>query len=102
MSTDNWPALLVAIGGLLAVLGTGIKWLLNKVEARIASSAVKEQEAREALSKRLNEEIYLLRGELVKSQLEKSLYLRRIYVLEAFIHRQPGIEIPDMNGWPPQ
>lgn len=101
MTNDQWPALIIAIGGLLAVVGGGIKWLLGRVEARIAASAANEKEAREELAKRLNEEIRLLRIELVVAQKDKSLYLRRIYMLENFIHKQPGIEIPIMEGWPP-
>lgn len=101
MTADQWVPLIVAIGGLLAGIGGGIKWLLGRVEARIAASAENEKEAREELAKRLNEEIRLLRIELIAAQKDKSLYLRRIYMLESFIHKQPGIEIPTMEGWPP-
>ena len=102
MTTEQWPALLVAIGGVLATIGWGIKWLINLVEARIRVAAESEKEAREKLADRLNEEIRLLRIELSLSQKDKSLYLRRIYMLETFIHKQPGIDIPTMEGWPPE
>ena len=97
----DFSSYVVAITGLLIAVGGGIKYLLGRVETRIAASAANEKEAREELAKRLNEEIRLLRVELVTAQKDKSLYLRRIYVLENFIHKQPGIEIPTMEGWPP-
>lgn len=102
MTAEQWPALIIAIGGVLGGIGAGIRWLLGRVEARIAASAASEKEAREKLADRLNEEIRLLRIELSVSQKDKSLYLRRIYMLENFIHKQPGIEIPIMEGWPPE
>lgn len=102
MTTDQLPALIGAISTLLFLMGGGIKWLLGRVESRIAASLVNEKEAREELSRRLNEEIRLLREDLIAAQKDKSLYLRRIYMLENFIHQQPGIEIPTMDKWPPE
>ena len=55
----------------------------------------------EKLSERLYEELRVLRQELVETQATNRLCLRRIYQLEGFIHKQPGIESPAMDGWPP-
>lgn len=79
----------------------GGKWLLTHIDALQAKASLKETQAREDLSIRLHEEIRVLRIELSETHAANRLYLRRIYQLEAFIHRQPGVEIPDMEGWPP-
>lgn len=112
MSIESLVLLLGAVGSFLAVFGGGAKWLLNHMdekskealrtmEERSKESALKEERARQDLFDRLQEEISLLKNELTKVQHEKSLYLKRIYQLEYFIHKQPGIEIPAMDGWPP-
>lgn len=96
--------LVVMMGALVAFLsasGAGAKWLITVIDARHASAALLQAEAREALSIRLHEEIKVLREEIMRMQEEKTLYMRRIYMLENFIHRQHGIDIPDMIGWPP-
>ena len=101
MSPESITLLVGALGGFLVVIGGGAKWLLSHLDAKDNASARREAEAREALSIRLHEEIQVLRNEIHRNQIEKALYLRRIYQLEFFIHKQPGIEIPSMEGWPP-
>lgn len=112
MGVDTIIALLGALGTFLAVFGGGAKWLLNhmdqkskealaSIEAAAKESAAKEEKARAELYQRLQGEISDLRNELLKVQKEKQLYLKRIYQLEYFIHTQPGIDIPTMDGWPP-
>lgn len=98
MTAEQWPALIVAIGGFLAVLGTGAKWLIGKVEQMFKG----EQEAREELQERLELEIHDLKKKIETLSVEKAIFLRRIYQLENFIHGLPGIQIPDMKGWPPE
>ena len=94
------PAVIGAIGGVLLIFGSGIKWLLNQFNARLAESEASAMKAREALDLRLSTEISALRGQITAMELQKMIFLRRIYQLEAFIHRLPGVDIPDMTGWP--
>ena len=101
MTPQDMTLLIGAIGAFFAVLGGGAKWLLSHIDDKALKSSVREEEARSALSKRLQQEIDGLRADIAKVQAEKSLYLKRIYQLEYFIHMQPGINIPVMEGWPP-
>ena len=98
MSLD--PALITSIGGVLLIFGAGIKWLLNQFNARLEESEKAALKAREALDLRLSTEISALRGQIAAMEVQKMIFLRRIYQLEAFIHRLPGVDIPDMTGWP--
>lgn len=101
MTPESVTLLLGALGGFFVVIGGGAKWLLSHLDAKDAASALRESEARGELSKRLNDEISLLRSDIAKLQSDKGLYMKRIYQLEFFIRTQPGIEIPLMDGWPP-
>lgn len=101
MTPSDIQILIGSIAGLLAVVAGGAKWLLTHIETLQIKYALTESGAREKLSDRLHEEIRVLRMQLVDQQLVSRLYLRRIYQLEGFIHRQPGISIPDLDGWPP-
>lgn len=101
MSASDVSTLLAAAGGFLLVLGGGAKWLLAHIETLRLAAELKETAARSALSERLQHEISDLRQELTKLQVEKAIYLRRIYQLESLIHRLPDVEIPVMEGWPP-
>jgi hypothetical protein len=101
MTPESITVLIGALGGFLVIIGGGAKWLLAHIDSKEKSSALRESEARNDLSERLNAEISQLRQDLAKVQNEKSLYLKRIYQLEYFIHTQPGISIPAMEGWPP-
>lgn len=101
MTPQDVTLLIGAIGAFFAILGGGAKWLLSHLDAKANESAKREELARSALSLRLQDEIAVLRADLSRMQGEKSLYLKRIYQLEYFIHTQPGINIPNMDGWPP-
>lgn len=101
MSPQEIPVFLGSIGTLLVILGAGAKWLLSHVESIATKSALAEERARAVLSARLFDEIKVLRDELTRMQVERNVYIRRIYQLETFIHSQPGIDIPAMSGWPP-
>ena len=101
MTVGDWQVLISSVVGFLAVLAGGSKWLLTHIDALQSRAALTESNARENLSNRLHEEIRVLRLELAETHATNRLYLRRIYQLEAFIHKQPGIDIPDMPGWPP-
>lgn len=101
MNASDISTILGAAGGVFLVLGGGAKYLLSRMDAKNEAAAKQEDEARTALSDRLQVEISHLREELQKVQGANALYLRRIYQLESFIHRQPGIDIPLMDGWPP-
>ncbi len=101
MTPADVSTILTALIGMLLVMGGGAKWLIVTVDARNAKAALDQLLAREALSNRLQEEILLLRKDINLLQVEKALYLRRIYQLEGFIHKLSGVDIPDMPGWPP-
>ena len=101
MTPESMTLLVGALGTFLVALGGGAKWLLSYINAKDIAAALRESEARAELSHRLHDEIEVLRTRLTQVQIEKSLYLRRIYQLEYFIHTQPGIDIPAMEGWPP-
>lgn len=114
------PSLIASAVVLLATVGTGLKWVLGKVDDRIKASdemyaqrikASQEdaEEARNKLEDRFTAEIKSLQCELasVRNDLRLSLELNnlfrnRIYQLENLIHKVPGVEIPDMQGWPPR
>lgn len=94
MTPSEIQILIGSIAGLVAAVAGGAKWLLTYIESLQIKASMAEAVAREKLSERLHEEIRVLR-------IENQLYLRRIYQLEGFIHRQPGIDIPHLEGWPP-
>lgn len=102
MSIQDLVLLVGALGAFFAMLGGGARWLLSHIEERTKEASDREAVARAALSERLHGEIMELRQEIIKVHLEKSLYLKRIYQLEYFIHLQPGINIPSTDGWPPE
>ena len=101
MAPEHIVALLGAFGTFLSVLGVGGAWLLNRVDAKAKASEEQEAEARRQLAESMAAEIHVLRQEINVLRNEKGVYLRRIYQLELLIHRTPGMQIPDMEGWPP-
>lgn len=101
MTAQDITLFLGAFGVFIGVLGGGGKWLLSHIAANTLASETREQAAREELSKRMREEIDSLKLLLSKTLAEKALYLKRIYQLELFIHKQKDIEIPEMQDWPP-
>lgn len=102
MTPQDLTLLIGAIGAFFTVLGGGVKALLSHINSNALASAQREESARSALSERLQQEINGLRADIAKVQAEKAIYLQRIYQLEHFIHLQPGINIPTMEGWPPR
>lgn len=101
MNASDISTILGAAGGFILVLGGGAKYLLSRMDAKTEAAAKLEKEARTELYERLQTEISFLRQELREAEGKSQLYLRRIFQLESFIHRQPGIDIPLMDGWPP-
>lgn len=101
MTAENLVLILGAFGSFLSILGVGGAWLLNRVDAKAKQSEEQEAEARRALAESMQAEMQIMRQEIATLRAEKGLYLRRIYQLELFIHRTPGIQIPEMEGWPP-
>ena len=98
---EQLPTILGALGTFLIVLGGGIKWILSHIEAKIKESSSFAEKARNELQAKVAEEISSLKTSIMKLESLNSIYMRRIYTLESFIHKQPGIDIPDMQGWPP-
>lgn len=101
MTPSDISLVLAALGAFLVSIGGGVKWLLAHIDARTSEAQLIEVQARSMLSDRLNDDIRGLRADISLLRSEKAIYLRRIYQLEGFIHQQPGIEIPTMEGWPP-
>lgn len=101
MTANDLTLIIAALSGLVGVMAGGAKWLIATVDARNTTAALDQAKAREALSNRLQDEITVLRRDISVLQTKEALYIRRIYQLESFIHRHPGIDIPDMSGWPP-
>lgn len=101
MNATEFQVLLGSVGALLLILGGGSKWLLMHIGSLQATAALAQLESLGKLDSRLREEIHMLRQELLSMHSEKKFLLRRIYQLEAFIHSQPGIDLPIMEGWPP-
>jgi hypothetical protein len=101
MTPSEIALLLAAFGAFFATMGGGIKWLLAHIDAKTSEAQLQEVTARALLGDRLNEDIRMLRSDIAALRAEKAIFLRRIYQLEGFIHMQPGITIPTMEGWPP-
>lgn len=102
MNVENITLLLGALGTFLVVIGGGAKWLLSHLDSKEQASALRESEARNALSARMHDEISGLRKQLDELRLSSQVYLRRVYQLEFAIHSQPGMSLPVMEGWPPK
>ena len=102
MTAESVTLLLGALGAFFVVIGGGAKWMLSHLDAKDQASALRESEARNALSARMNDEISALRGQLDVVRSSSQIYLRRVYQLEHAIHSQPGMSLPVMEGWPPK
>ena len=98
--SENIGVLLGSFGGFLVVLGGGVKYLLHYLDAKDVVAELRESQARSELSNRLHDEINDLRKEVSKMRDKELIYLRRIYQLEIFIHQQPNLKIPTLEGWP--
>jgi hypothetical protein len=101
MNASDVNILIGAGVSIAVVVGGGAKWLLMYIDGLQAKSELAETKARGELSGRLYEEIRMLRLELSNAHAEKRLYLRRIFQLESYIHAQPSMKMPEMEGWPP-
>lgn len=101
MTPQDATLLLGAVGAFFAALGGGAKWLLSYIETKAAASALREEKARTELSARLEYELKSLERRLDKAEQLNRLAINRIYQLEYFIDKQPGLTAPTMSGWPP-
>lgn len=102
MTPESITLLIGALGGFFVIIGGGAKWMLSHLDAKDQASALRESEARNELSKRMNEEISALRLQLDTVRSTSQIYLRRVYQLEYIIHTHPDMTLPDMEGWPPR
>jgi hypothetical protein len=102
MTAESITLLIGALGTFLVIIGGGAKWMLSYLEAKDQASALRESEARNALSTRMNDEISALRNQLDEVRSSNQIYLRRVYQLEYAIHAQPGMTLPLTEGWPPK
>jgi hypothetical protein len=95
----------------IAILG-GFKWILTHIDNKQkllseeaakerAQFALKEAEARADLSRRLHDEIRVLRDDINVMHAGAKLMTRRIYDLEKTIHNTPDLDLPVTFGWPP-
>lgn len=102
MSAESVALLLGAIGTFFVIIGGGAKWMLSHLDAKDQASALRESEARNALSNRMNDEITALRVQLDSVRATSQIYLRRVYQLEYLILTDPNMKLPLMEGWPPK
>lgn len=107
MNAESLPAILIATGTLLTVLGAGVKWLIARVEKQVEIASAKEADARAELKEHFKSQIESLRENIteLKSQLREaakreSIYMHRVMTLENYINRQPGMHVPETPGWP--
>ena len=98
---DQLATIIGAIGGLLIILGGGIKWLMIHIENKIKIATGVTEKLQAQLALKTSEEFSALKSSILKLENLNAIYMKRIYQLEKFVHKQPGIEIPDMLGWPP-
>jgi hypothetical protein len=101
MPINDVVIVLGALGTLLISVGGGLKWLLAHIDTKASAAQQVEASARRLLSDKLNDDIRILRSDIASLRSEKAVYIRRIYQLEGYIHNQPGMSIPVMDGWPP-
>lgn len=119
MTASDWVLLLGGVTTILITVGGGLKYLIDRSDTKETAAALVESEARavmmaettkaqlaesaarERMSERIHGEITALNVLIEKLKERNGLYLRRIYQLEGYIHQQPGIAIPTMEGWPP-
>ena len=112
MSATEINALFISTITFLGVLGAACRWVLGRVDAKQKAAedrqekatltlSLKESEARGELSKRLHDEIRVLREEINTMHAAARVMMRRIYDLEETIHNTPGLALPNTEGWPP-
>lgn len=112
MSPTELNALFISSLAFLGALGAACKWVLGRVDAKQVSAeqrqerdgltlSLRESEARGELSRRLHDEIRILREEIHTMHAAARVMMRRIYDLEKTIHNTPGLALPDTEGWPP-
>lgn len=102
MTASDVNLLLTGICSFLVIVGGAVKYLLTRVDEKNKAAANEQLAARQELTLRLHEEIRDLRKTIHKLEQANSIYLRRIYTLESFIHQLPGVnEMPHTPGWPP-
>ena len=93
-------AIVVAIGGLLTVLGGGVAWIAARMDAK--DKAVKDllTEQIEALRDEVEIQAKQIAAHQLQAAQRESLFFRRIYDLESSIHKN-GHDMPATIGWPP-
>lgn len=112
MTPSEINALVISLVTFLGVLGAACKWVLVRVDTKQVATekrqerdglklALRESEARGELSRRLHDEIRVLREEIHTMHAAARVMMRRIYDLEKTIHNTPGLALPDTEGWPP-
>lgn len=112
MTPAEINTLILTVFGFLGALGAACKWVLMRVDKKQkraydiqagerSALALRESEARAELSRRLHDEIRVLREELQTLHAAARVMMRRIYDLERTIHDTPGLSLPLTEGWPP-
>lgn len=102
MDTASIMTILGGIGTIIVSLGGAAKWILGYIDSKAKEALDAEKQARADLKNYMDKEIETLNAQLALVTSRESLYLKRILQLEAYILGQKGLELPKMEGWPPQ
>lgn len=90
------PEFIMAVGAILATIGGGIRYLINRMDARELRIEKHQKEERDKLEKALRTQIELLREDNRKLSNDVARYVRHVGVLEGML-RQAGIAVPKMG-----
>lgn len=90
------PEFITAIGGILIVIGGGIRFLVKRMDDKEKHIEARQKEERDKLEKALTAQIDILRDENRKLSNEVSRYVRHVGVLEGML-RQAGISVPKIG-----
>lgn len=95
------------IGAAFIALGKFLKWYVDRLDKKTQAAMAVESELRKQIELSFEDRIKNLEVELAAQKeiirilnLEKQMFLRRIYQLESFI-QVSNLHAPEMDGWPP-
>ena len=101
MNPSDIMLILGGVASLLVSLGGAAKWILTYIDTKTNEALQKTEKAQAELRSHLEREIHQLTEQLNIVTQRESLYYRRIIQLESFL-REKGLDLPPLDGWPPQ